>query len=62
MLVSHRIFESATKSWKDLCVEATTFASTLGRENLINISVATSGGTDVFGVGGAGLIVVWYWE
>lgn len=62
MPVSHRIFESSTKSWKDLCVEATTFASTLGRENLINISVAASGGTDVFGVGGAGLIVVWYWE
>jgi hypothetical protein len=29
-------------------------------EPLINISVAASGGTDVFGLGGTGVIVVWY--
>ena len=34
----------------------------VGRERLINISVAASGGTDMFGLGGTGVIVVWYWE
>jgi hypothetical protein len=62
MTVRHRIFESSTKSWDDLCQEATAFASEVGRERLINISLAASGGTEVFGHGGKGLIVVWYWE
>jgi hypothetical protein len=62
MTVRHRIFESSTKSWDDLCKEATAFASEIGRERLINISLAASGGTEVFGHGGKGLIVVWYWE
>ena len=62
MTVDHRIFESRTKPWEDLCEEATAFATEVGRERLINISVAASGGTDLFGHGGSGLIVVWYWE
>jgi hypothetical protein len=45
-----------------LCAEASAFASEIGHEKLINISVAASGGTDVFGLGGSGVIVVWYWE
>jgi hypothetical protein len=44
-----------------LCAEASAFASEVGRENLINISVAASGGTDVLGLGGTGVIIVWYW-
>lgn len=56
MTVHHRIFESLTKSWEDLCKEATAFASQVGKERLINISVAASGSS------WKGLIVVWYWE
>jgi hypothetical protein len=62
MTVRHRVFESSTRSWDELCEEATAFASQVGRENLINISVAASGGSNVFGTGGNGVIVVWYWE
>ena len=36
-------------------------ASEVGRERLINISVAAAGGTDMLGLGGTGVIVVWYW-
>jgi len=62
MTVRHRVFESATESWDDLCAEVEAFASTLGRERLINISVAASGGTHLLGLAGKGVIVVWYWE
>ena len=62
MTVKHRMFESSTKSWQELCAEATAFATEVGRERLINISLAASGGTEAFGFGGKGLIVVWYWE
>ena len=62
MTAKHRIFESRTKSWEDLCKDATTFATEIGREKLINISVAASGGTNMLGSGGNGVIVVWYWE
>jgi imidazolonepropionase-like amidohydrolase len=41
--VQHRIFESSSKSWETLCAEASAFASEIGRENLVNISVAASG-------------------
>lgn len=30
MTVRHRIFESSTKSWQDLCAEATAFAIEVG--------------------------------
>ena len=62
MSVQSRQFTSSSKSWQELCVEASAFATEVGRERLINISVAASGGTDVFGIGGTGVIVVWYWE
>ena len=62
MTVRHRIFESNTKSWDDLCKAATAFATEIGRERVINISVAASGGTNMLGSGGNGVIVVWYWE
>jgi hypothetical protein len=61
MTVHHRIFESASKSWEQLSKEAEEFASNVGRENLINISLAAAGGTEAFGVGGRGLVIVWYW-
>ncbi len=62
MTVQFRIFESSSKSWTTLVSEASDFATEVGKERLINISVAASGGTDMLGVGGTGVIVVWYWE
>jgi hypothetical protein len=56
MQVRHRLFESAFKSWQALCDEAAAFASTIGRERLINISVS-QGDT-----GAKGVVFVWYWE
>jgi hypothetical protein len=62
MIVRHRIFESSSKSWEDLAKEAAEFASSVGRDRLVNISLAASGGTEIFGHGGRGLLIVWYWE
>ena len=62
MSAQFRIFQSSSQSWESLCEEATAFATEIGRERLINISVAASGGTDMLGFGGTGVIVVWYWE
>ena len=39
MRVQHRLFKSSFKSWDTLCEEAAAFATTIGRERLINISV-----------------------
>jgi hypothetical protein len=62
MTVQSRLFSSSSKSWEALCTDAAAFATEVGRERLISISVAASGGTDVFGLGGAGVVVVWFWE
>ena len=56
MRVRHRLFSSTFKSWDDLSDEAAAFATTVGKERLINISVS-QGDT-----GGKGVIFVWYWE
>jgi hypothetical protein len=61
MTVQSCQFRSSSKSWDELCEEASAFATQVGRERLINISIAASGGTDMFGVGGTGVIVVWFW-
>ena len=61
MNVRHRIFESSSKTWEQLAQEAEEFASGVGRDNLINISVAAQGGTEFFGHGGKGVLIVWYW-
>jgi hypothetical protein len=56
MQVRCRLFKSVMKPWEDLCDEAAAFASTIGREHLINISVSQAD------TGGYGVIFVWYWE
>ena len=56
MRVRHMLFRSTFKSWEALCDEAAEFATSLGKDRLINISV-TQGDT-----GGQGVIFVWYWE
>ena len=35
MTVHHRIFESSSKSWEQMCSEAEAFASSVGKQNLI---------------------------
>lgn len=54
MQVKYQIFKSYTQSWENLCAEAAAFATTQGRERLINISVSEDDNQ--------GVIVVWYWE
>jgi hypothetical protein len=62
LIVKHRVFESATKSWDALCAEAAAFATEIGKYALINISVAAAGGQDFLGAGATGVIIVWYWD
>jgi hypothetical protein len=62
MTVQSRVFASSSQSWESLCADAAAFASEVGRQRLISISVAASGGTDMFGLGGTGVVIVWYWE
>jgi len=62
MKVQCQTFSSATKPWDALIEEATAFATSIGRDRLINISVAAAGGSDVFGVAARGTVFVWYWE
>jgi hypothetical protein len=54
MQVKFEIFKSSMKSWQNLCAEAAAFASNIGRDRLINLSVSEDHNT--------GVIVVWYWE
>ena len=54
MQVRFQIFKSYTQSWENLCAEAAAFATSQGRERLINISVSEDDNQ--------GVIVVWYWE
>jgi hypothetical protein len=60
--VQCKLFSSSTRKWDELVAEASEFASGLGKERLINMSVSASGGTDLFGLGGQGAIFVWYWD
>ena len=53
-VVRFEIFKSSFKSWTDLATEASEFATNIGRDRLINISVSADSGR--------GLITVWYWE
>jgi hypothetical protein len=50
------LFKSTFKSWDDLCDEAAAFATKVGKDRLINISVSQAD------TGGQGVIFVWYWE
>jgi hypothetical protein len=61
MRVVSQVFESGMQSWESLCEEAAQFATEVGKDRLINISVAAAGG-NVFGSYSSGVIVVWYWD
>ena len=56
MQVCHRLFKGTFRSWEELCDEAAAFATTVGTDRLINISVSQAD------TGGQGVIFVWYWE
>jgi len=56
------MFSSSTRKWEHLIEEASEFATTIGRDRLISVSVSSAGGTDLFGLGGQGAIFVWYWD
>ena len=58
MQVRHRLFRSTFKSWDSLCEEAAAFATEVGRDRLINISVSAAGDN----LGAEGTIFVWYWD
>jgi hypothetical protein len=62
MKLRAEIFESASKSWEQMCEEVSLFASTIGKDQLVNISVAAAGGVDLGGAGSRGTLIVWYWE
>ena len=52
MKVECLMIRSSTRSWQSMCEEAAEFATKVGRERLINISVSA--------VGADGTIFVWY--
>ena len=52
--VQCKMFSSSTRKWDELVAEASEFASGVGKERLINMSVSASGGTDLFGIRWAG--------
>jgi len=53
--VQHKLFKSTFKSWDSMCEEAAKFATSIGKERLINISVTGE-------QGGQGVVFVWYWD
>jgi hypothetical protein len=61
MIVKCQTFVSGIKSWEKLAAEAAEYATQVGKERLINISVAAAGG-GTLSVGVEGVIFVWYWQ
>jgi hypothetical protein len=62
MVLTPKVFESSMKSWEAMCSEVSEFATEVGPDRLVNVSMASSGGGEWSGVGAFGTIVVWYWE
>jgi hypothetical protein len=62
MRVTFRHFASEMSSWESMFTEAAAFATEIGRERLIGVSHSHGGGSEVFGMGGSGVVTVWYWE
>ena len=62
MKLHSKIFASASMSWEEMCEEVSEFASTISKEQLVNISMAAAGGVDLGGAGARGTIIVWYWQ
>jgi hypothetical protein len=62
MQVAFKHFSSSVGSWESLFAEAAAFATEVGRDRLIGISHSHGGGTTMMGVGGEGVVTVWYWS
>ena len=62
MTLKAKVFESGMKSWETMCGEVSGFASGIGPDRLVNISMAAAGGGEWSGIGSIGTIVVWFWE
>jgi hypothetical protein len=62
MRVAFKHFESRSDSWQSMFDEAAAFASAIGPERLVGISHSHGGGSETWGVGGSGVVTVWYWE
>ena len=58
MKVECLMIRSSTRSWESMCEEAAAFATKVGRERLINISVSAAGDNLMAN----GTIFVWYWD
>jgi hypothetical protein len=61
MQVTFKHFASTGDSWEKLFAKAAAFATEVGPERLINISQSHGGGTSTMGIGGLGVVTVWYW-
>ncbi len=53
MQVKYKFFRGLLATWDDLFAQAAEFAQEIGRDRLINVSHANSGGD--------GTVTVWYW-
>lgn len=62
MTIQSHVFQSESMSWEDMSAEAAEFATKIGRDNLISISIAAAGGSAFAGYGATGIIIVWYWD
>jgi hypothetical protein len=62
MRASFKHFESTSQSWESMFSDVADFASEIGPERLIGISHSHGGGSNQWGVGGSGVVTVWYWE
>ena len=56
----YRMFQRGTGSWQEVCAEATGFATNIGPEKVISVSVVPD--SAMSGNAASGFVVVWYWE
>lgn len=62
MRATYKQFASTTQSWEALFAEAADFMTNVGRDRLIGVSHSHGGGSEMWGMGGSGIVTVWYWE
>jgi hypothetical protein len=62
MRATFKHFSSTSQSWTSMFTDAADFASEIGPDRLIGISHSHGGGNESSGLGGSGVVTVWYWE
>lgn len=50
-----KVFKSSWDSWDKLCQQAADFATTVGKDNVVNVSHSCCGSND-------GTVTIWYWQ